>query len=386
MYHTFISDGKLYIRGDDGAIKEITSKFAQQKFEETQRAKDLQSWKSDNLGNNPFFNQGVIWAGQSDNRAVRNFRFLSVITGDSDSLFYLITNDNVTGLFKYIISQNEELRLFHRREFHNLGIDYSAKACQFVAARIMDDGSCDLELMDKDGSSITYITEGDSRDSYPSFSRSSEKEIFYQSAGIARDEQGFPVLYGPESIYKINTETKKLTEIIANDHFDYLLPQDDSEGNLYCIRRPYKQPGHTTFLNQILSVITFPVRFVVAIVRFLETFTRLFSENPYKPAGPQVRQLIENKYIRVLGETINLAKIQKRAGFNTEPSLVPKSWELIKISKNGDIQLIAQHVSSFDIDNNNQIHITNGFRISKVYDKQTNLICKYKIIENLQVG
>lgn len=100
MYHTFISDGKLYIRYDDGTIKEITSKFAQEKFEETQRSKDLQSWKSDNLSDNPYYNQNIIWGGQSAGRIIKNFRFISVITCDSDSLFYLITNDNVTGLFE----------------------------------------------------------------------------------------------------------------------------------------------------------------------------------------------------------------------------------------------------------------------------------------------
>lgn len=221
---------------------------------------------------------------------------------------------------KYNIIQNEELRLFHRREFHNIGIDYSSKEGKFVAARIMDDGSSDLELLDKEGKSITYITEGDSRDSSPSFSRSNEKEILYQSAGIARNDEGIAILYGPEGIYKINIETKKLTEIIADDRFDYLLPQDDSEENLYCIRRPYAQPGYSSIFSKILSIITFPFRFVVAIVRFLETFTRLFAENPYKPVGPQPKQSIENKYITVLGQTINLAKLQKRAGFNSEPS------------------------------------------------------------------
>jgi len=208
----------------------------------------------------------------------------------------------------------------------------------------------------------------------------------YQAAGIARDDSGLVAAYGPQAVYKVNIETGNMEELLQHDKFDYLLPRNDSEGNLYCIRRPYSPPGFISPVKSVLNILTFPFRFVFAIFRFLEAFTKLFTEKPFKPAGPQVTAGIENKYVRVLGQTIDLAKLSKKSAFRNEPSLVPRSWELIKVAKEGNIQVIAHNVSSYFIDQSGQVHITNGFRISKLDQGRISFVCRHKLIENLQVG
>ncbi|MHC4271227.1 MAG: hypothetical protein ACYST2_02800, partial [Planctomycetota bacterium] len=125
MQYAFISDGKLFIQEDDGEIKEISSKFAVEKEEEVERQKTLHSWKSSKDNIDPYFGSNVLWGGLGTQRPYRKFRFISIMIKNSGSLFYLLTNDYVTGLFEYKIIYDEELRLFHKNDFTGVGMDYS---------------------------------------------------------------------------------------------------------------------------------------------------------------------------------------------------------------------------------------------------------------------
>jgi hypothetical protein len=385
MYHAFISDGKLFIRQSGGALKEIASKFATEKLEWAERDKSLHSWKTKGDTQSMYFNPSVVWGGQAASRPFSKFSFKSVMVGDSDTLYYLLTNNYVTGLFKYAIKDDEELRLFHKNAFVEFGMDYSADSDEFVAAMGNEDGSVNLELLDSEGSYKQSLTGGDVKDSNPSFSRHNPRDVVYQTAGIARDEAGFVVAHSSEAINRINLDTNEITELAGDDQYDYLLPKEDVAGNLYCIRRPYRRPGYQSPLKTLLYVVMFPLHLLVAIVRFLNTFTKLFSGQPPRAAGPDMRPSIKNKYVRVLGQTIYLAKVERSSRYRREPTLVPQSWELVRFSRDGQMEVIAGAVSSFDVDQEGRIYFTNGFRVSELAGSSTATVFKHKIIENIRV-
>lgn len=386
MRYLFISDGRLFANTGDESV-EITSKFAQEKAEYSQREHSMRGWKGDDVpGGDPYLSSNVIWGRQAYIRPFRKFRFKNVMVKNENTIYYLITNDYVTGLFQYNIPENEELRLFHKREFQELGMDYSPSLDKFVAAMVNEDLSADVELLDNQAGYERSLTSGDSRDSNACFSKSNPENVLYQTAGIGRNEQGFLWGYGPEAVNKVNIHSGEITTLLADEKYDYLSPKDDRQGNIYCIRRPYRAPGYTSPLKILWHVVTFPVRLVVAIVRFLDAFTKLFSRDPMKLAGHAAQPQVENKYVRVLGQTIDMAKVQRDARFSNEPSLVPKSWELIKLDNQGKISVISRKVSSFDIDDNDRVHITNGFKVREIAESGMQSAFKYNIIELLKVA
>ncbi len=384
MYHVFISDGRLYIHDDDG-IREITSKFAAEKAEEAERQKELHSWKAEGGQESIYFSADILWGRQAQARPFRGFRFKAVMIKDSNTLYYILTNDFITGLFRYSVKDDEEVRLFHKRDFTELGMDYLTDTNEFVTAVVMEGGNVNIELLDSEGRYNQTLTSGDSRDCNPSFSKFNNRDVLYQTAGIARGEEGFVVAYGPEAIHKVRIDTGDITELLSDDKYDYLLPRDDMNGNLYCIRRPYLHPYYVSPLKILINILTFPVRFVIAIVNFLNAFTKLFSQKPFTQIGPDIRPRIENKYINVLGRTIDLAKLQRSTKSFDRASLVPKSWELVKLSKEGQLETIAKKVSSFDIDTKGNVHFTNGFRVNELIEAQAKTVFRHRVIENIKV-
>ncbi len=383
-YHVFISDSKLFIHDNNGT-REILSKFAEEKSSEADMQKNLHSWKSGGGQENIYFAAETIWGQQASARPFRKFIFKTVMIKDSNTLYYILTNGLITGLFQYSIKENEELRIFHRREFAESGADYSADTNEFAAAIVMEGGNVNIELLNSEGAYKQTLTAGDSRDCNPSFSKTNNRVVLYQTAGIARGEDGFVIAYGPEAIHKIRIDTGEITELLSDYKYDYLLPKDDANGDVYCIRRPYQQPYYISPWTVLVNILTFPFRFIIAIVNFLNAFTKLFNAKPPRPAGPDIRPPIENKYINVLGRTINFAKLQKSTKSIDNASLVPRSWELVKLSKDGQLQIISRKVSSFDIDNDGNIHLTNGFRVDELAREQTKTLFKYRIIENVKV-
>ena len=289
MVYAVISDGRLYVRHPDGRIDEIESTFVKEKQERAERQSTYHNWKSQSDSNDGYFNSNVVWGRQASAGFVASFRFKDVIAADDNTLYYLLSNGVITGLFRYDLTDGFETRLFHRNDLIEHGFDYCPSRQEFIIAVQQEDMRCNLELFDKRGSAACSLTAGDSRDSYPSFSRQNPSRVLFQSAGISRDENGYPALFGPEAIYCSDIEAEEVTEMLANPNYDLLLPKEDAEGNLYFIRRPYRVPGHVSFGKSVLDSVLFPFRFIVAVVGFLNAFTKLFNQQSFRADGPHVQ-------------------------------------------------------------------------------------------------
>ncbi|MBN1123495.1 MAG: hypothetical protein JXA82_00710 [Sedimentisphaerales bacterium] len=382
--HAFIADGRLYFRQETGEIHEHESPFVSNKQEQFEHYQTHSGWKRQGFPQDPFIGPG-LWGGQS--RPVLNiaYRFQNVVTMDQHRICYTLTNNVVTGLFEYDLVEQEEVRLFHKNDFMEFGLDYSELLRQFVIATAEPDGRANLQLLDERGSHVKEITGGDSRDSHPTFCRSNPNHILFQSAGCARHEDGLVYAYGPEAIFNMDLVSGKMNEIIADDRHDYLLPRADRDGNIYCIRRPYQGPYYRSALLSLFHIVTFPIRFLIAIVNFLNAFTKLFSQNPLQPNGPAALSPPRNKYVHVLGQTIDLAKVKRPVLSPGNPSLVPGSWELLRIGTDKEIKTIAKNVCSYDIDEKGCLYYTNGYQVSQTDGSHRKTNFKHNIIEVLSV-
>jgi hypothetical protein len=138
-------------------------------------------------------------------------------------------------------------------------------------------------------------------------------------------------------------------------------------------------------MQKILYVITFPFHFLVAVVNFLNAFTFLFNRSARRSGGPSMDPPSQDKYIRVFGETIRLAGSQSLFQPKEGPSLVPKSWELIKVAADHSISVIASRVSSYDLDAKGHIHWTNGYTVVRVSENESDIQFRPSVIEHIKI-
>jgi hypothetical protein len=374
--HAFIADSRLYARRG-GTSQEIESDFARANLEDYERRKTSRGWKTAEAANGY-----SIWGQQAAAAAYTGFRFLTVVPAAAGSIYYLLTNGHVTGLFLYDLASGEERRLFHKNDFFTEGLDFSPARQELVCAVAEEDGAVNLNLYSEEGRYKNALTGGDSRDTHPAFSRAAAGQILYQSAGIARHEGGHIVAIGPESLNRLDLETGAVEEIAADDRYDFLQPREDRHGNIYCIRRPYRAHGSLHPLRPVANVLLFPFHFLGALVGFLKTFTRLFGEKP-KRLGPDVELPERDKYVMVFGQAVNLAKIRRPKNAGEDPSLVPANYELVRISPQGETEVLARKVSGFDVSPDGTVHFTNGFRVQTREPGGT--VFRHPVIESLRL-
>ena len=92
------------------------------------------------------------------------------------------------------------------------------------------------KMMDSDGSNYREITSGDTVDSSPAWIPGAPKRMVFQSAGLARNEQGYILAQGNPSIQKLDMESGSVTPILDDPAFDFLKPSVAPTGDLLFIR------------------------------------------------------------------------------------------------------------------------------------------------------
>ena len=61
------------------------------------------------------------------------FRFKNVVEADNNTIYYIITNNTVTGLFEYDIQNDDETRLFHKNDIIEIGLDFLPSGIKYDA-------------------------------------------------------------------------------------------------------------------------------------------------------------------------------------------------------------------------------------------------------------
>src|SRR5262249_21158765 len=146
--------------------------------------------------------RSMLWGGKG--RLAQPARVkASYVYGVPGRLYYVLEMSRSCGLFYFDFVRNQEIRLFHRADFHPRGLfvgeDYS-----ILTTVNNSDGTVHLVQFDPEGKREVALTSGDCIDESPSQHGSS---IYYQSSGIARNEQGIMVATGPAAINKLDTKS-----------------------------------------------------------------------------------------------------------------------------------------------------------------------------------
>ena len=221
--------------------------------------------------------RSILWGGRQKCAAPvkPKINFVQELKGRR---YYVMEMSKSKGLFYYLNEEDREIRLFHREEFDPHGI-HIMDNFDILTTSTNPDGSVFLAFMDDHGRIKQQITSGDCVDENPYYS---DGKIYYQTRGIARDQNGSIVAFSNSVINELNLKTAEIKTLLSDEKYDFLLPKADSSGNVYCIRTPYRNSTEYGFLTFIKDVLFFPFRLLLAVFAFLNAFSLFFTKKPLK--------------------------------------------------------------------------------------------------------
>jgi hypothetical protein len=357
-----IRDGKLY-RIENGVEREHQSEFIEEKIADRQRAQEAQGWirrprASEGMG--PWSQQNLIWGQRAARTGELRYRFTQVVRLNDDVVLYSVTFNDVTGLFKYSISENYEQRIFHRNDLALYGLGSSPDGNTLAAAIQTGEQGIHLVQLDAKGHVEKQLTAGDSHDLTPAFTPDGAG-ILYSTAGFVTAEDGTLYDLAPHAILRLDLASGSITKVCSDPAFDLLQPRQLPDGSILAIRRPYRSRRQPGLWTELRGILLFPFFFLGAVWNFLNAFVRLFNRQATVTAGAEVREP-PRKFVTVLGETIDVAKVKQRG---EEAALVPGTWELIRIRPGQAAEVLRRHICGFDVVQD-RIVATDGFRIFPV--------------------
>ncbi|MET0052909.1 MAG: hypothetical protein ABW095_17750 [Candidatus Thiodiazotropha sp.] len=353
----FISHGKLFMKSGDNDPQEVQSPYVQEMMDRVERAKQRHSWKQGTA-----FESSFVGRGDDRPREQQGLHATTAQFTSDGKLLYFLRDNNVGGLFEYDLQSGTEKRLIHQQRLliGDLSIDHSGS--RILCTREGDNGTASIALMNVEGSDYQEITGGDTVDSAPSWIPSDPDHIVFQSSGVARSDEGYVIALGPASIQMLDLSKRELTPVLEDERTDYLQPKVSPNGDLLFIRRPYEPPRYTGG-NILMDFLLFPFRLLRAVFHYLNFFSLMYSRKPLTSAsGPKVQA--DLKELLIKGKRIDAENaLKKEQRVNGVRSLVPRSWKLVRRTREGDEQVLASNVASYDIMRDGKIVFSNGYGV-----------------------
>lgn len=374
----FIANGNLFYKPAHGQVQQIHSSYVQEMADKVARSRERNAWK-----------KGTSFE-VSANREVRRFDTdeaniftTAAYLDDRNTLLYFLADETMGGLFSYQIETGVELRIVHRQNLRLSDMAVHPFNGKILASSLSNNGSANIAILEQDGSRYQEVTGGDTQDSAPIWVPGQTQQIIFQSAGIARNEQGYIVAFSHVSLQKLDLASGQISALADDTQFDFLLPRFDLNGNLLFIRRPYEAPKYGTS-NALLDTLYFPFRLLRAVFHYLNFFSMMYSRKPLTSAsGPRMNA--DLKEILLKGKRIDAEQaMRKEAQINGVASLVPASWQLICRAANGSERVLAQNVASFDIMGDGRILYSNGKAVFLLdANGQSSLVLKSDLVSEV---
>ncbi|HJQ70494.1 MAG TPA: hypothetical protein VKA70_16060, partial [Blastocatellia bacterium] len=365
----YLSQGKLRLKTEGKEVRTIESRFGQQVRERAIQIQQRNAWKTQGAGAQ-FMSGGLLWGEREHDPAEMRIAITGLSWGCQEAeLLYALETDEIAGVFLVKEGGGEEQRLYHSSDYRVRHLSAHSGDGLIACTLMHKYGTSNIAVMRADGSDFIEVTEGDSIDLSPKWIRGDSRELVFQSAGIARNQDGRFSGNGPFTIQMLNLDNGEMTCLAEDPKSDLLAPQIDGEGSLYYIRRPYRQPVERFSLWKfVLDILLFPPRLLYAIFQWLNFFTVRYT-GKFLTTGGGARLKEINKKQMMLWRNLNDAQRGARQGEGEEaPALVPKSWELVRQDGRGASQSLVKGVLSFDLPSDGSIVYSNGsaiFRMDK---------------------
>ncbi len=356
MNYLYISDDKLFMFNGKKSV-ELSSERVTKYRESVKSIQEKKKWK--NSGTGAKFTGAYVDENFESENIKPSYGNISIL---NDGFLYSVSIGEISGLYIKSTDTEEtsEQHIYTSNNFRFFEMDVKDSKC---AVSIGSMEQSNLAVFEIPSGSYTELTDGDTCEIHPSFSQGRNK-IYFSSSGNARNEYGAIAAKSPYSaaVYDLNKNT--IDYIFESDEYDYVHVKDDMDGNVYFIKRPYTQNHSNGF--SILDILFFPFRIIKAIFGFLNVFSIIFggeSLNSKKNPSSNVKsKQMSEKDIIIDGNRINAENIYKGNQKKSEkyPGIIPHSWELIKVSDNGEQICIKKGVMDYTLCENGDIIYSNG--------------------------
>lgn len=302
---------------------------------------------------------------------------------DGDYFYYSLELEKGGGIYKKSkTSPDDEAFVFTSNDvvpqhLHTAG---NRLACSLK----YHDGTSHIAMFISERPDYHEFTGGDSIDEHPFIYNG---KVFFDSAGIRRDANGGSAI-GNKGISVYDIEKRLVTPLFYSEDSEYILPRVDTDGNLYCIRKPRQKEGSVG--GALLGIITAPFWIFAALVGFLSAFVRIFTGKQLM--GKSNRESVKESAKEIIdGCEIDIEREEKRNAKAGEkyPGYAPNNWELIKIkgidaieteeqaqSAIKNAERICRGVIGYEITENGSVVISNGNCIINRNGNTTELVTR----------
>jgi hypothetical protein len=291
--------------------------------------------------------------------------------------------DSVSGIF-LLDAASVETRLFHTADFCIRHAALNPEGLSLAATAFhKDDMRSNIVVLPLHGTDLSEVTEGDSFDQFPQWVAGAKRRIVFQSAGVGRDAAGRFAGLGPCSIQELDLDSGDLEEVASESGRDLLQPRKTEDGTLYYIRKPY-QSGvpEASLLGSLKDVVLFPFRMAQAVFQYFNVFSMMYTGKPLVTSKGAVQRKIDPRQLFIHG---NLARAQMaQASEDEAQQVVPSSWELVRHVRNGDAEVIARNVLTFDLASDGSALYSDGAAISRIgRDGSSERVLQAELIEKV---
>ncbi|GHV02342.1 hypothetical protein FACS1894211_13580 [Clostridia bacterium] len=316
----------------------------------------------------------------------------AVCPDGEEDCFYTVIAGEVSGVIAKNYETGRENHIYHSNQYKFYAAQSCPEAGLIVLSAAENESTKSVAVYNRNTNDLKFLTSGDALDDNPFWS-GADGAIYYDSRGLGLNAKMEIVSVGPASIFKTDIDGTRCDEVLTETGFDLLCPKTDSDGNLYYIRRPYKNSVKKGGGGLFLDVILLPFRLVANIFRGLLYLSKLGKRNKERKNvntfgdNPSVQKELSDFDLYVYGERIDAGKEEKAnaKGDNKTAGFAPTSYELFRVKRGGEKELLRRGVLSYDIDPSGALYYSNGRYCLKAEDGGDRVIFKDKLILNVKV-
>jgi len=374
----YIADGKLF-SFREGAEKEIPSAVLEGYKKRLSDSIQRNEWKQN--GSGAAF-MGTARQGADLNSQLADVHsVISNVASDGDTLIYSIDISGQTGLYRTDydgrdcgIVQSSGTKSYFDFDIYNGRIAFSSALAgqSHIGTRTLGQNDSNV------------YTDGDSWDFQPVFSRHEQGKIYFCSSGLkitnTENNEQRPMSYadiyrqimtagaasvrGPASINLLDPTAGTLDTVLEDSDSDYLHPQSMKDGTLYYIRRPYTdKSSQTNPLGCLLDIVLLPFRILKAFFGFFSVFSMKYSGQPLDRST----KAKDEKQMFIDGNMIDAGQAMKEnaAKGEEDPGIIPRSWELHRLSPDGKDEIVRRGVAAYRVYDDGSILFSNGSAVKE---------------------
>lgn len=388
----FIADGKMYRCEEGGKACEIPSTVLEGYIDRVHQNAKRNEWKRSG--------SGAMFIGTYDPNADAESRIASISASVGgmalvgDTLYYSQTIDETSGIYAKRSREQDGIVVSDGTTIYR---EIDEKDGRLVVAASFG-GESHIGLVTPGSPAFDEVTEGETRDRHPVWSRFEKDVIYYSSAGLAiRDKEdgnapqdgSLPARMrqanedafrgvGPASLCRLDLARADTEEMFSDPAYDFIKPATDDRGNLYFIRRPYNNTlnKNVTFGGCLLDILLFPVRLIGALLGFLNFFSMLFSGKTIRKSGDTVAQSKDPSRMYIEGNLIEADKeLKKNAKKEKNPGIIPRSYELCRYGSDRKITVLKKGVIAYRVTADGILVSNGSFLLLLKEDGQEQKIC-----------